>query len=136
MMKLTNNFYLHEFACKDGSQTPLNVYYNLQKLAIQLQVLRNYLEAPISINSGYRSEYYNDVVLPSKGYNTSKNSQHKLGNAADIVVKGFKPSIVAYHIEKLIDKGEMLQGGIGIYNGFVHYDIGYNGKRRRWDKRN
>lgn len=125
-MKLTNNFNLSEFACKDGSQTPLEVYYNLQKLAIQLQVLRDYIGKPIKINSGYRSPNYNASI------GGVKNSQHILGKAADITVKGFKPSVLAYHIEQLIYKGEMLQGGIGIYNGFVHYDIGYNGKKRRW----
>ena len=26
-------------------------------------------------------------------------------------------------IEKLIDDGDMLQGGLGLYDSFVHYDI-------------
>jgi hypothetical protein len=45
------------------------------------------------------------------------------------------PEEVKQVLEGLIDTGEILQGGIGIYNSFVHYDIGYNGKRRRWDNR-
>lgn len=128
-MVLTKNFNLSEFSCKDGSQTPLGVYYNLQKLAIQLQVLRDYIGKPIKINSGYRSPKYNAKI------GGVKNSQHILGKAADITIKGFDTGVIAYHLEQLISKGEILQGGIGIYNGFVHYDIGYNGKRRRWDKR-
>ena len=126
-MKLTQNFYLNEFACNDGSQTPLQVYYRLQKLAIQLQVLREYLNAPITVNSGYRSVEYN------KRIGGVKNSQHILGNAADITVKGYTPKNIYNAIEFLIDKGEMLQGGLGLYNGFLHYDIGYNGKKRRWN---
>ena len=126
-MKLTENFYLNEFACNDGSQTPLQVYYRLQKLAIQLQVLREYLNTPITINSGYRSPEYNKKI------GGVAKSQHILGNAADITMKGYTPKNIYNAIEFLIDKGEMLQGGLGLYKNFVHYDIGYNGKKRRWN---
>ena len=126
-MKLTENFYLNEFACNDGSQTPLQVYYRLQKLAIQLQVLRDYLNAPITVNSGYRSPEYNKKI------GGVANSQHILGNAADITVKGYTPKNVYLAIEHLIKEGKMLQGGLGLYDGFCHYDIGYNGKKRRWN---
>lgn len=129
-MKLSNNFYLSEFRCKDGSNTPLDVFYRLQKLALQLQVLRDYLKTPIKINSGYRSKQYNKLV------GGVRNSQHVLGNAADITAEGYTPKNIAEAIEYLISKGDMLQGGIGVYNTFVHYDIGYNGKKRRWDNRN
>lgn len=126
-MKLTQNFYLNEFACNDGSQTPLQVYYRLQKLAIQLQVLREYLNAPITVNSGYRSVEYN------KRIGGVKNSQHILGNAADITVKGYTPKQVYEAIEYLISKGEMLQGGLGLYNNFIHYDISEDRRKRRWN---
>ena len=33
-------------------------------------------------------------------------------------------------IEKLIKEGKMKQGGIGIYKGFIHYDI--RGTKARW----
>lgn len=126
-LKLTDNFYMNEFTCKDGSKTPLSVYYRLQKLAIQLQVLRDYLNAPITINSGYRSVDYNKKI------GGVDNSQHILGNAADITAKGYTPKNIYLSIEHLINEGKMLQGGLGLYNGFVHYDIGYNGKKRRWN---
>lgn len=126
-MKLTEDFYLNEFACNDGSKTPLEVYYRLQKLAIQLQVLRKYLNAPITVNSGYRSPEYN------KRIGGVSNSQHILGNASDITVKGYTPKNIYLSIEHLIKEGKMLQGGLGLYDNFVHYDIGYNGKKRRWN---
>lgn len=126
-MKLTRNFSLSEFDCKDGSQMPRDVQQRIQKLAIQLQVLRNYLNTTITINSGYRSPSYNKAI------GGVKNSQHVLGNASDIVAKGYSSNQVYNAIEDLIDKGLMLQGGLGLYNNFVHYDIGYNGKRRRWE---
>ena len=40
-MKLTNNFTLEEFACKDGSATPVELVPNLQKLANNLQSLES-----------------------------------------------------------------------------------------------
>jgi uncharacterized protein YcbK (DUF882 family) len=128
-MQLTKNFSLKEFACHDGSDTPKDVVLRLQKVAIQLQVLRDFLEKPININSGYRNEVYNASI------GGVKNSQHVLGNASDISVKGLTPEEVKEALEMLISSGHILQGGIGIYNSFVHYDIGYNGKKRRWDNR-
>lgn len=127
-MKLTRNFHKSEFDSKDGAEMPYNVFLNIQKLATQLQTLRNIINKPIKINSGYRS--------PKHNYNVggSVNSQHLLGKAADIVVSGLEPYQVAEIIEGLINNGDMLQGGIGIYNTFVHYDI--RKRRARWDYRN
>ena len=34
-------------------------------------------------------------------------------------------------IESLINEGELLQGGLGKYNNFTHYDIRKN--KARWD---
>ncbi len=116
-MRLTENFSLSEFESKDGSHTPEDVKQNLQKLANNLQALRNYLGKPIFINSGYRSPSHNKAV------GGSKNSQHVLGKASDIRVKDTQPKDVYLAIEKLIAKGEMLQGGLGLYRTFVHYDI-------------
>jgi uncharacterized protein YcbK (DUF882 family) len=127
-MRLTTNFWKSEFDSKDGSVMPNDVLYNVQKLANQLQTLRDYLNKPIKINSGYRSPKHNKAV------GGSKNSQHVLGKASDIVVKGMKPEEVALIIERLISEGNMLQGGIGIYNTFVHYDI--RRTKARWDFRN
>lgn len=128
-MRLTKNFYKSEFESKDGSEMPENVFLNVQKLANQLQVLRDYLGLPISINSGYRSPSHNESI------GGVSNSQHVLGKASDIVVKGLDTLEVYNKIEYLINKGDMLQGGLGLYNNFVHYDFGYKGKKRRWDNR-
>lgn len=126
-MRLSKNFWKSEFDSKDGAEMPKEVLFNIQKLANQLQVLRDYLGKSIKVNSGYRSPSHN------KSIGGVKNSQHVLGKAADIVVKGIKPQELALIIERLIDNGEMLQGGIGIYNSFVHYDI--RKKKARWDYR-
>ena len=129
-MKLTENFSKSEFDSKDGAEMPSDVLENIKKVANELQVLRDVLKQPIKINSAYRSPSHNRKV------GGEKNSQHIKGNAVDIVVKGLSTEQLAYKIDELISKGMMLQGGIGIYDTFVHYDIYFDGKKiRRWDFR-
>lgn len=123
-MKLTKNFSREEFDSKDGAEMPDEILYNIQKLANQLQFIRDYIGKPIKINSGYRSPSHNEAI------GGSKNSQHKLGKAADIVVKGIKPKALVKIIEQLISDGEILQGGLSAYKTFTHYDI--RGNKSRW----
>ena len=52
------------------------------------------------------------------------------GMAADIVVNGVDPIDVAASIEKLIELGEMEEGGLKAYQNFTHYDI--RGIKTRW----
>ncbi len=117
-MKLTNNFSKSEFDCSCGCDMPLGVLHNVQKLANQLQALRNVVGSPIKINSGYRCQNYNDNVV--KG---AKNSQHKLGKASDIVIEEMTPQETFELIDLLINEGELLQGGLSAYATFTHYDI-------------
>ena len=53
-MKLTQNFSLHEFRCKDGSDVPDEYMDNVRELAENLQVLRDKMVKPITVISGYR----------------------------------------------------------------------------------
>jgi uncharacterized protein YcbK (DUF882 family) len=126
-MKITENFSLAEFNSKCGRPMPNNVLKNITELAKNLQVIRDEVNLPISITSGYRSPQHNARV---KG---ARNSQHLLGTAVDLKVKAMSPSSVALVIEKLIQDGKIKQGGIGIYNTWVHYDI--RGTKARWDNR-
>ena len=125
---MTKNFTKEEFDCNCDCgvcEMPINVYHNIVKVANQLQVLRDELKKPIHINSAYRSEEYNAKV------GGVKTSQHLMGKAADIEIKGLSPLEVYKTIERLIENGDMLQGGLGLYDSFVHYDI--RGERARWD---
>ena len=124
-MILTPNFNKKEFASKDGAGMPEPVWLNIKTLASQLEVLRSVLNKPIAITSGFRSEIHNTRI------GGSKTSQHLLGKASDLQVKGLKPKTVYKAIEKLIEQGKMLEGGLGLYDTFVHYDI--RGKEARWD---
>jgi len=127
MAKITENFSLHEFKCKDGSDVPNEYLPNVIELAKNLQVLRDEINKPITINSAYRSPKYNAKV------GGAKNSQHLVAKASDLRVSGVTPRELANVIERLIKEGKMKQGGIGVYKTFVHYDIYFDGKRaRRW----
>ena len=136
-MKLTKNFELNEFIYSDfynkenqkkvlkSFDNDDEAFYNIQKLANNLQVLRDYIGKPIHINISYRPLWW------ELKQGRSGNSQHTFGKAADIMVNGMTTKEVRNTIEMLIDRGDMLQEGLGLYNSFVHYDI--RKKRARWD---
>lgn len=126
-MKVTANFSKEEFDCADGTQMPIEVFNNVIELAESLEVLRAHFNAPITINSAWRTATYNRKV------GGAVNSQHLSGRASDIVVKGVPPEEVANAIEFLIECGLMKEGGVGRYDTFTHYDI--RGNKARWDFR-
>ena len=124
-MKLTKNFHLSEFACNDKTEVPTELIENVKLLAQQLQILRDYYDTPIKINSAYRTKSYNANV------GGATNSQHLFGTAADIIIIGISPEETQITIQDLIDSGKMLEGGLGLYRTFTHYDIRKN--KARWD---
>lgn len=127
-MKVTKNFSASEFDCNDGSLMPEDVMENVIELAEQLQILRDHIGKPITINSAYRSKEYNRRI------GGVKSSFHIIGKASDLYVKGMSAREVYSVISDLIRAGKMKEGGVGLYvsQGFVHYDI--RGTRARWRK--
>lgn len=101
-----SNFKVKEFACNDGSDT-IKID---DELVEKLQIIRSYFGVPVTINSGYRTPSYNRTV------GGVADSQHVLGKAADIVVKGVSPSRVAEFAKKIGF------GGVGTYKDFTHVD--------------
>ena len=126
-MKLTKNFKLTEFGCKDGSGVPERYIDNCVELAENLQKIRDYFGRPVIINSAYRTKSHNAKV----GGATS--SKHLTCSAADIRIEGVETKVLHDAVLTLIERGEIKQGGVGIYNSFVHYDI--RGYKARWDFR-
>jgi uncharacterized protein YcbK (DUF882 family) len=123
-MKITENFSLHEFRCRDGSDVPEEYMENVKELCENLQVLRDHIQRPIVVISGYRSPKYNRKI------DGARRSQHLLAKAADIIVSGMTPDEVKDTIVELIKEGKMKKGGIGLYTTFTHYDV--RGFNRRW----
>jgi|TARA_B110000908_G_scaffold163665_1_gene210505 uncharacterized protein YcbK (DUF882 family) len=134
---MTKNFQLNEFlesrffseeqqkkVIADFEKNKKELLPKLQKLANNLQVLRDDLNASVSINIAYRPKWYE--LLKGR----SGNSKHCLCEACDITADGYTPLQVRSKIEELIKSGKMDQGGLGKYNSFTHYDI--RGVKARW----
>lgn len=122
-MKLTKNFDLAEFACHDGTPVPDDLKTNVGQLAANLQVIREFFGAKITVISGYRTPAYNKSIKGADG------SMHLAAAAADIVVEGHSASEVQFVLEGLMRIGAIKNGGLGHYSTFTHYDIG---PTRRW----
>ena len=124
MDRLTDNFSLSEFRCKDGTDVPDSLMEHVFLLAENLQILREEVGKPIRVISGYRTPAYNRRI---KG---APKSQHMLAKAADIKISGMTPTEVKEVIVKLIKSGRMKSGGVGLYKTFTHYDV--RGRNARW----
>ena len=109
--KLSANFTVKEFACKDGSDAVLTA----PRLVMVLQSIRSHFAAPVVIHSAYRTPQYNAKV------GGAAHSQHCYGTAADISVKGQPPAAVAAYARELMPDW----GGVGVYagQGFTHIDV-------------
>ena len=116
-VKISNNFKVKEFACKDGS----DVVFVSPELVFVLQKIRDYFGKAVNVNSGYRTPTYNQKV------DGAFYSQHLYGTAADIYIKGISPKEIADCAETLLFN----TGGIGIYNNFVHIDV--RKSKSRWN---
>ena len=118
-MKISPHFDRDEFACKCGCRfDSVDV-----ELIGMLEKIREKYNSPITINSGCRCLKHNIAI------GGSENSQHITGKAADFVVQGVEPALVA----NFIIKYNPLKYGVGIYNTWVHVDS--RSQPARWDKR-
>ena len=118
--QLSTHFQAVEFRCRDNTRV---IVLNKALLDL-LEIIREHYKLPVSISSGYRTVHYNAQLK-----NSSPKSQHCLGNAADISVKGVAPASVY----KWLNEKYPNSLGIGIYNTFVHVDV--RPGKSRWDYR-
>jgi peptidoglycan hydrolase-like protein with peptidoglycan-binding domain len=79
-VKLSANFMLHEFACKDNGVSKTVLVDD--ELIQRLEQLRAKVGKPININSGYRTQNHDKAV------GGSGRGMHTRGMAADIWVEG------------------------------------------------
>ena len=112
-ISLSKNFTVSEFACKGGGCCSTVLIDD--QLVSYIQKIRDHFGKSITITSGYRCPTHNSRVGGATG------SRHAKGQAADIVVSGVAPKLVAQYAESIGIKG------IGLYETakdghFVHID--------------
>ena len=121
--RLAPDFKVRELRCRDGSDTVMVD----ETLIVVLQCIREHFGKPVTITSGYRTAAHNAAV------GGAKSSQHLLGRAADIRVRGSSVEDVAAYAESLMPDW----GGVGRYpvkagrtTGWVHVDT--RADKARW----
>jgi uncharacterized protein YcbK (DUF882 family) len=108
-------FNRHEFSCKDGCGfDTVDVI-----LIMWLSMLRERY-SPVIINSGCRCLNYNRSI------GSSDTSQHVDGRAADINVPNTSTREIYDYLEAIMGNN----GGLGLYEQFVHVDSRTNGPAR------
>lgn len=122
MGNLTVNFSEHEYRCGPGlmptrlrPKVPEEFMGNVKRNAQALQILRNYLNVPIRINSGYRTKEHNEKVggVPT--------SHHLTGDAADICSRLATPPEIGIALKRLREAGMLpCLGEVIVHNTFVH----------------
>lgn len=110
--KLSEHFKAKEFQCKDKNKYMLIC----EELIAVLETIREHFNAPVIINSGYRTPSWNFQV------SGAPDSMHCNGMAADIVVKGHSSKEVAKYASELMDTFES-KGGVIRYTNFTHIDV-------------
>lgn len=120
------NFSLDELACADGTPVPMELVPNAVRLLVNAQVIRNFFGTPLIINpkGGYRHPEFNKKI------GGAKNSMHMQAMAMDFHVPGVPAGQVHMVVNGLIRIGAIIDGGLGRYKNFTHYDIG---RSRRWN---
>lgn len=107
--KISTNFRVSEFACKDGTDP---IFIDSELVSV-LQKIRSHFGKAVTITSAYRTPSHNAKA------GGALYSQHLYGKAADIKVSGVAPKKVAQYAETLLKN----YGGIGIYSTFTHIDV-------------
>lgn len=115
-MKLSQHFSSSEFACACGCGFEA-VNPELISLLEFIRYKANGSPITITQHGGCRCHVQN---IKSKG---AKNSQHLLGNAADIKIVGMSAHAVYEFISTLHADKLVRVGGLGKYTTFTHVDV-------------
>lgn len=114
-LPLSDHFVLSKFKSPDSDFVIVH-----PSLVAVLQITRDHFNAPVSINSAFRTPEHNNRI------GGAARSKHLLGMAADITVSGHSPDEVHAFLEA------QDVGGLGKYASFTHIDV--YGADRRWDQ--
>jgi uncharacterized protein YcbK (DUF882 family) len=113
----SRHFKQEEFQCSCGKCDGGSVN---DKVIVIAELIRTHFGRPVKITSGYRCESHNKEI------GGTKNSQHVLGTAIDVVVK----DVEAIEVYNFIDFLFPNSFGIGKYQNFTHIDV--REKKARW----
>ena len=113
--RISEFFMRTEMACNCGCGFDT---VDVETLAL-LDAVRVHFDSPVIVNSGCRCAAYN------KSIGGARNSQHKLGRAADIRVVGVEPADVYDWIA-----ANYPHASLGHYQTFTHVDTRTDGPAR------
>lgn len=104
-----------------NNNIPLSIIPNIEILINQvLDPIREYMNEPIYVNSGYRCPLLNKAVGGVAG------SQHVLGQAADITTKSRENNLI---MERYIEENLVFDQMI-VYKNFIHISYRTTGNRK------
>lgn len=104
-----------------NNNIPLSIIPNIEILINQvLDPIREYMNEPIYVNSGYRCPLLNKAVGGVAG------SQHVLGQAADITTKSRASNLI---MERYIEENLIFDQMI-VYKNFIHVSYRTTGNRK------
>lgn len=114
-MNLNSYFKKSEFACKCGCG-----FDDIDERLVWIATsVREHFESPVVITSGCRCKNHN------KNVGGAPTSQHVLGRAIDIQVKGVAPSEVQRYLDRVLAG----RHGLGYAKTFTHVDVRANPAR-------
>lgn len=114
---LSRNFQRHEFVC------PCCHAYGMDPVLLtRLQALRDTVQIPLIVVSGFRCDQHNLMVGGKPG------SKHLLGQAVDLRIKNFDPATRYRLIKTAFAMGFT---GVGIGKVELHLDV-RNGQSVSW----
>ncbi|MFK8330096.1 D-Ala-D-Ala carboxypeptidase family metallohydrolase [Pseudomonas sp. BJa5] len=128
-MYLTEHFTLPEMTMSESAarlgidNTPdAAALVNLHRLCTFLETVRQLVDKPVLVSSGYRSRALNSAI------GGSPNSAHIQGLAADINVPGLTAAALA---QRVADSPLMFDQLILEYDQWVHLGLSLSGERRQ-----
>jgi zinc D-Ala-D-Ala carboxypeptidase len=118
-VKIAKNFYLYEFESPDTHEVKVH-----DQLLQKLQKLRDRIEKPLKVTSGYRTtkyhiEIYKALYPDEWEKKIPKNSFHLLGMAVDISTVGLDDELIKLYAEEIKFNGIIRY----IERKIIHLDV-------------
>lgn len=110
------------FTYLEMGSPPLVYLPNTREVCRALEVIREHVEAPVIVTSGYRSPEHNRAIggVP--------RSAHQTGSAADFRVTGYTSAHLACVAENVLDEYDQIIW----YKKSRHVHLSMNGRRRQF----